>query len=159
MFEDLVTAYFKEIQTIKESNVESVDVKQTGSGSDGGKDILVRLRVYDGIDRFDRTWVVQCKFLDRNVGKADLADVNIPSLVHEYNANGYLLVCKNHVTAALSESFERLSQNCRFGYQYVFWNQNGLLSRIRPHDRLISHYFPGHYRYLLEQRMKGGLIQ
>lgn len=158
-FEDLVADYFREAQRIPDTHVESVEIKQTGTGPDGGRDILVKLKVNDAIERFERKWVVQCKFLDRNVGKADLADVNIPTLVHEHGADGYLLVCKHHLTAQLADAFERLSENCRFGYQYVFWNQNSLLSRIRSHDRLISHYFPEHYRHLVEQRMKGGLIQ
>jgi len=152
LFEDLAADYFKEIKGDQEFNVTNVEVRQTGAGGDGGRDILITLSVNDSIVSFKRIWVVQCKFYTENVGKHHLADVNIPSLIHEYGADGYLLICKNHVTASLSTMIENLKDRCRFNYQYEVWNGTNFLSRIRIKPKLIENYFPLHHAYLLEQQ-------
>jgi hypothetical protein len=154
VFEDLVADYFREIKGDQEFNVTNVEVKQTGAGGDGGRDILVSLSVNDSIVSFTRIWVVQCKFYGGDVGKRHLSDVNIPTLIHEYGANGYLLICKNHVTASLSAMIENLKDNCRFKYHYENWNGTNFLSRIRIKPRLIENYFPSHHAYLSAQENK-----
>ena len=148
VFEDLVADYFREVKQDNEYNVDSVEVRQTGKGSDGGRDIVVTLTLDDSVLPFKRIWVIQCKFHESEIGKSELSDVNIPTLIHEYKANGYLLVCKSDVGARLTESFERLNDNCKFGFKYHYWNGNNLLSRIRFKDKLIEHYFPKHAEYL-----------
>ncbi len=153
-FEDLVAAYFKQVKEDEEFNVDSVDVQQTGIGSDGGRDILVTLTVDDSIKVFKRIWVVQCKFHEHAIGKSDLADINIPSLIHEYGANGYLLVCKHDISSTLSGAFENYNKNCKFGYRYEFWNQNNLFGRIRLREELITSFFPLHAQYLKSQEEK-----
>ena len=152
-FEDLVTDYFRQVQNDKEFNVCSVEVQQTGAGSDGGRDILVTLNVDDSIQKFHRIWVVQCKFYERDVHKGDLADVNIPTLIHQYGADGYLLVCKKHLTAPLTNAFEELRKNCVLNYGYEFWNGTNFINRIRMKPSLIASYFPLHHQFL-EQRNK-----
>jgi hypothetical protein len=152
VFEDLVADYFREIKGDQEFNVTNVEVRQTGAGGDGGRDILVTLSVNDSIVSFERIWVVQCKFYARDVSKSHLFDVNIPSLIHEYGADGYLLICKNHVTASLSTMIENLKDNCRFKYHYENWNGTNFLSRIRMKPRLIENYFPLHNAYLTDKQ-------
>lgn len=147
-FEDLIASYFKTVRQDNEFNVTDVEVLQTGSGSDGGRDILVTLNVNDSIVVCKRIWVIQCKFLDRDVNKSDLADLNIPSLLHEYGAHGYLLVCKKHITSPVSNMFDGFNKNCKFERKYEVWNGNSLLQRIRVKSDLISHYFPKHNAYL-----------
>jgi hypothetical protein len=153
-FEDLATDYFKGIKGDKEFNVTDVEVKQTGEGADGGRDILITLSVDDSIVRFERKWVVQCKFYNRSVNKGDLADINIPSIIHEYGANGYLLICKNHLTATLSTALENLNANCQFNYHYESWHGTNFLNRIRIKPQLIENYFPLHHAYLMDRRNK-----
>lgn len=157
-FEDLVADYFREVKQDNEYNVESVEVKQTGKGPDGGRDILVTLVVHDSIMPFKRTWVVQCKFQENDIGKSGISDVNIPTLIHEYAANGYLLVCKKDVNSKLTESFERLNDGCRLGFKYHYWSGNNLLNRVRLKDKLIERYFPRHAAYLKSrQRIADGM--
>jgi hypothetical protein len=96
-FEGLLTDYFRE--TKEERNIKNITVEASGEGSDGGRDILVTFLITDSIMSFERKWVVQCKYYGRSVSKTDLSTINIPTLIHEYNADGYLLVCKGNVTS------------------------------------------------------------
>ncbi len=119
-FEDLVADYFREIQKDKilGSSVKHIEVLQSGKGADGGRDILIIFQLTDSVITFERKWVVQCKFRRGNISKSHLSDVNIPSLIHEYGADGYLLVCRKSVNSSLTNMFENLRKNCRFGYSY-----------------------------------------
>lgn len=147
-FEDLVASYFREIKI--ENGIE-VKVKPSGTGTDEGKDILVTFRITDSLASFDRKWVVQCKFLNRNLKKSDLADINIPTLIHEYGAVGYLLVCKERVSSGISKLFENLVKNCKFKYHYECWNGTHFLDKIITMDKLLKVYFPKYYEYTKEK--------
>lgn len=155
-FEDLVADYFRGIQGQK--NITDVTVDQSGEGPDGGRDILVTFQVSDSIMSFERKWIVQCKFYDRSVSKTELSDINIPTLIHEYGAHGYLLVCKGGVTSTVSTMFENLRKKCRMNYSYMFWTGNqfkGLLY-LQPYEPLIQKHFPEYYGFL--QTVKGGQV-
>lgn len=156
-FEDLVAAYFNAARQDNDFNVDTVEVKKTGSGSDGGRDILVTLTVNDSVSSFQRIWVVQCKFYEVDVNKSHLADINIPSLLHQYGAHGYLLVCKNGVTSTVSQMLEELSKNCWSKRSYLFWNGNDLLKRVRLKDDLLRHYFPKFYSFI-EEKTKNKVV-
>ena len=69
-------------------------------------------------------------------------------MIHEYEAHGYLIVCKQDFTSTLTDSFENLNKNCKLKYQYEFWSGNDLLNRIRNKEKLINNYFPKHKAYL-----------
>jgi hypothetical protein len=146
-FEELVADYFRIIKEESKYMTE-VDIKPTGVGSDGGRDILVTFRLTDEVDSFERKWVVQCKFHNAAITKAILSSVNIPSLIHEYGANGYLLVCKNDITSKVSDMFENLNRECLFKYKYRFWTGEDFKSRLLPKYSLIQRYFPEHYEYI-----------
>ena len=107
-FEELVAAYFEDLKNEKNPDIVDVVVKPSGIGTDGGRDILVTFQLSDSLVTFKRVWVVQCKFHNENVSPAKLVDVNIPTLLHSYNACGYLLVCKKGPTSKLTDMFERL---------------------------------------------------
>lgn len=151
-FEKLVADYFRSVQHLKENNVSTVFVEPSGEGSDGGRDILVTFQVFDSIKRFERKWVIQCKYYSRSISKGDLSSMNIPTLIHEYGADGYLLVCKNGVTAKVTEMFENLRKNCKFRYDYMIWEDNDFLKRVRAVPSLIEHYFPTYFNYLQQLR-------
>ena len=144
-FEDLVAAYFREVKN--ENNIIDVKVEPSGKGSDGGRDILVTFEVNDSIITYTRKWVVQCKFYDNAISKKDLATVNIPSIIHEYGADGYLLVCKNNPSQKVTEMFENFRNNCRFKYSYLIWDGRLLLNRILTKDNLLKHYFPKYFKF------------
>jgi hypothetical protein len=145
-FEELVADYFRVIRE-ETTSITDVQVRPTGVGSDGGRDILVSFRLTDYIDQFERRWVVQCKFHQGAITKARLASVNIPTLIHEYGADGYLLICKGDVTAKVSEMFENLQRECRFGYSYRFWTGDEFKSKLLTKISLIQRYFPEYYEY------------
>jgi hypothetical protein len=153
-FEDLVGDYFRGIKDQK--NITDIKVEQSGEGADGGRDILVTFQITDSIIPFERKWVVQCKFYDRSVSKAELSDINIPTLIHEYRADGYLLVCKGNVTSTVSAMFESLRNKCKMGYSYIFWTGNQFKDQLylQPYEPLIQKHFPEYYRFL--QSIKGG---
>lgn len=145
-FESLVAAYF-ELLKEEDNNVVNVDVKPTGVGSDGGRDILVAFLVSDSIVSFQRR-VVQCKFQEQAVSNSDLRNVNIPTLIHEYGADGYLLVCKGAVSSKVTEMFERLNAECRFKYQYTIWEGEQFRKRLLFKHSLIKQFFPEYDEFL-----------
>jgi predicted helicase len=116
LFENLVADYFREVK--EDKSIETIEVDPSGEGPDGGRDILLTFRFADSISTFKRKWVVQCKFYTNSVQKKELSTINIPSLIHEYRADGYLLVCKNDVGAQVRQMFKQLNDNCRFSYDY-----------------------------------------
>ena len=141
-FEELIADFFREEYKNDQNNVQSVVVDLSGKGPDGGRDILVTFRFNDSLVYFDRKWVVQCKFYNKTVSKSHIADVNIPTLIHQYGANGYILITKGDVSSKLTEMFEDLQQNCSFGYQYLVWTGSQLVSKMRDKPALAQYYFP-----------------
>ena len=148
VFEDLVAAYFKFIQNDSSNNITEVRVEPSGKGTDGGRDILVTFRVSDSIDIFERKWVIQCKYYEKSLSKRNLASINIPSLIHEYGADGYLLVCKNGVTSSVSNMFENFRRNCKLGYTYEIWTGADFLRKIRLNNDILAEFFPLYYNNL-----------
>jgi hypothetical protein len=151
-FEDLIVAYFKQLKI--EKGIVDVNVKPSGAGSDGGRDILVTFRINDSLVTFTRKWVIQCKFYNRNLKLSDIANINIPTLVHEYGANGYLLICKEHVSSGISKKFENLELNCKFKYRYIFWHGSSFLDKIITMDKLVKVYFPKFHAFTEKQEKK-----
>jgi hypothetical protein len=153
-FEDLVADYFRGIADQK--NITDITVEQSGEGADGGRDILVTFQLTDSIIPFQRKWIVQCKFYNRSVSKAELSEVNIPTLIHEYGADGYLLVCKGNVTSTVSTMFESLRVKCKMRYSYMIWTGNQFKDQLylQPPRPLIQKHFPEYYKFL--QSMEGG---
>ncbi len=154
-FENLVADYFREMKDAK--NIIDVDVKPPSEGSDGGRDILVSFRFTDSIVSFERRWVIQCKFWKKSVSPSVIATTNIPTLIHQYNAHGYLLVCKNNVTSNLTKMFEELEKNCWMRYRYIIWNGEAFktqLYTLRSEGPLIQKYFPDFYLFVKSQEWR-----
>jgi Restriction endonuclease len=159
-FEDLVADYFREIQKDKiiGGSIKDIEVRQSGKGADGGRDILIIFQLTDSVINFERKWVIQCKFYKDDVSKSHLSDVNIPSLIHEYKADGYLLVCRKGVNSSVTNMFDNLRKNCRFGYGYEIWKGGELKRRIRDlGESLIQTYFPEHFEYLRKLEQENNL--
>jgi predicted helicase len=146
-FEDLASAYFRTVPNVVENSVIMVDVEPSGEGRDGGRDILVIFKVFDSIVDCDRKWVIQCKFHERAISKKELSAINIPSLIHEYRADGYLLICKNGATSTVTEMFEKLRRNCRFDYSYQIWDGSYFIQKIMSNNQLLEQYFPKYYKF------------
>ncbi len=149
-FENLVAEYFRQIKD--QNNIVDIKVEPSGEGADGGRDILVTFQLTDSIIPFERKWVIQCKFYKNSVSKTTLSTVNIPTLIQEYEANGYLLVCGGDVTSSVSTMFENLRIKCKMNYSYMFWNGSEFTSKLymlRPQP-LIQQYFPEYYQFLVK---------
>lgn len=149
-FEELVAAFFRSLKNTGGTNITDVDVKPSGIGADGGKDILVDFYVSDYIRQFKRTWVVQCKFIEEAVSPSKLIGVDIPTLVHSHNACGYLLVCKNRPSAGVTELFTRLNnQTTHFKYEYLIWSGEEFREKLLLATPIIhQQFFPKYFREL-----------
>ncbi len=145
-FEDLVASYFEDLKN-EANNISSVEVRPSGIGTDGGRDILVNFTVTDGIFDFKRKWVIQCKFRNNNISTNDINDINIPSLIHSYNASGYLLIIKQKPTSKLTDLFERLNDNCKLKYKYVIWSGEQFKKLIITNPVILKQYFTDFYSY------------
>jgi hypothetical protein len=147
-FEDLVVSYFEDLKHEKGHNIVDVEVKPSGTGTDGGRDILLTLNVSDNIVTFKKRWVVQCKLHNSDISTDKISDINIPTLIHSYNASGYLLICRQKATSKLTELFERLELNCRFENKYTIWSGEQFKKRIITNTRIIKQFFPKYFEYL-----------
>lgn len=151
-FEDLIADYFRLIKNADENSLIEVRVDPSGEGTDGGRDVFLIFRINDSISIYERRWVVQCKFYTKSLSTRDINSVNIPTLIHQYGAEGYLLVCKNSVSSKVSEMFEDLRKNCCFNYSYEIWDGNILLSKLLVKPELIKKFFPKYQDYLEEKK-------
>ena len=147
-FEDLVAAYFRGLVDYPGNNIADVDVKPSGDGADGGRDIIVDLLISDDIKTFKRTWIVQCKFHTRPISPAEINEINIPSLIHSYRGDGYLLICSSRPTSGITNLFERLNEKCKDGYLYECWNGTQFLKKLLYREDIHSLFFPNYFRYV-----------
>jgi len=153
-FEDLVISYFEDSMTKKGTNIIDIEVKPSGTGADGGRDILVIISINDNISTYKMRWIVQCKFHSSDISTDKIADINIPTLLHSYNACGYLLVCKQKPTSKLTNLFEDLETNCIFGKKYVSWSGEQFKRRIISNEKIIQQYFPKYFQQLIKLKGK-----
>lgn len=154
-FEALVHAYFlKEKELKRIGDIINITVKKSGVGPDDGQDILLEIIVTDGIAEFTRKWVIQCKFYEEAIAPSHLDGDGIPTLIHSYGADGYLLICKKDPTAKLTRMFERLNRICRFSYKYEIWPGEQFCRNIETQNDsiIIRRYFPKYADYLKEKK-------
>ena len=140
VFEDLVAEYFRDLKNEKENNITNVEVFQSGIGTDGGRDILIDFDLSDDIKIFKRKWVVQCKFHETTISPLQINSINIPTLIHSYNAAGYLLICKARPTSKLTDLFERLNKECMHKYYYECWTGHQFLQKLLVRNNLHPHF-------------------
>lgn len=154
-FEELLVSYFEDLRNEQGHNIVDIDVKPSGIGVDGGRDILVTFRVSDGISSFTKVWVIQCKFHNADISTNKLGDINIPTLLYSYKASGYLLVCKQKPTSKLTELFERLEKSCRFENKYIVWSGEQLVRSIlaKSNRKLLQQFFPKYFKYCVKNNI------
>jgi hypothetical protein len=117
-FESLVCAYFENLKTSK-SAITRIRVQSAGTDANDGWNMLVHTEMRDVIGlSFNRTLVVRCLFQKKDISTNNIADVNIPTLIHAHKAVGYLLICNERPTLKLIRLFNRLEKECTFGYRY-----------------------------------------
>ncbi len=155
-FEELVAAYFRDLRT-NYSHLNVKDVQLSGVGTDGGRDILIKLEINDGLSLVERTWIIQCKFHKKSVSTNQISDINIPSLIHSYSAHGYLLVLKERPTSKLTDFFNRLENNCNNKYKYKAWSGSELIERLHFHPNVLNQYFPKFAKFMDQKSKRLGL--
>ena len=158
-FQTITQKYFDELKKDNESFTHIIDVKTVvhGKGTDDGVDILLTLSFDDTIFQHQFKWVVQCKCYDGTVAPKDINDINIPTLVHSHQAQGYLLVCKNGVTSGITKLFKALNEKCKMKYQYTIWTGEDFLFRIQSlnkSDAYLKRYFSDYYNFTKAQEAK-----
>jgi len=154
-FEDLVVSYFEDLKFEKGHNIVDVEVKPSGTGTDGGRDILVTIKVSDSVVTFERRWVVQCKFHDSDISTDKISDINIPSLLRSYRASGYLLICKQKPTSKLTDLFENLEKENGNGQQFIVWSgeQFKRLLLVKSKKEILQQYFPSYFDYCIKTKI------
>jgi hypothetical protein len=157
-FEDLATSFFEQVKKERNDALDLV-VEPSGSGGDGGRDILVTVHVNDGFISFQRKWIVQCKFYEKDLSQSNLDKINIPTLIDEYGANGYLLICKKGVTKNVTEQFEKLRLNCRRNHNYQIWTGSQFRDKLIGHDNILKRYFPKYYKNYKETNVESRFDQ
>lgn len=154
-FEDLVVSYFEDLKFEKGHSIKDVEVKPSGTGTDGGRDILVTIKVSDSVVTFERRWVVQCKFHDSDISTDKISDINIPSLLCSYRASGYLLVCKQKPTSKLTDLFEHLEKENGNRQQFIVWSgeQFKRLLLVKSKKEILQQYFPSYFAYCIKTKI------
>lgn len=147
-FEDLVVSYFEDLKSEQGNNIIDTKIKPSGVGTDGGRDILITVNISDGITTYNKTWIIQCKFHITNISTDEIADINIPTLIHSYHAIGYLLICREKATSKLTDLFERLEKNCIFQNKYIIWSGEQFKTKILNREKILEQYFPEYYAYI-----------
>jgi hypothetical protein len=154
-FEDLVVSYFEDLKNEKGHNIVDVEVKPSGTGTDGGRDILVTLKVTDSIVTFERRWIVQCKFHNSDISTDKISDINIPTLLSSHKASGYLLVCKQKPTSKLTDLFERLESENGVVQKFIVWSgeQFKRLILVKSKKEILQQYFPSYFCYCVKNKI------
>jgi hypothetical protein len=148
-FEELVVAYFRSFAELPGSKIVSVKADPPATGQDGGIDIIVDFLMTDFIQEFKRRWVVQCKYHNQAISPSKISDVNIPTLIHSFNACGYLLVCKERPTTKLTELFGRLKEKCSHKYDYMIWTGEEFRGKLLSAPSILhEQFFPRYFNEL-----------
>jgi hypothetical protein len=131
-------------RSVSASSVREKKTQQTASQN-------VNQKTDDAPTTTGGIWVVQCKYsTGGSVGLGAISDVDIPTLIHEYAAAGYLLVSNATLSSPLTEKFEHLQDNCRFGWSFKFWDGDAYLERIRVQPSVWPEYFPTYDWFMKE---------
>jgi hypothetical protein len=92
---------------------EDFEVRWTGVGPDGGRDLLLTERIVGPLAPLERTWIVSCKHFahsKRSVGANDL-DRSIIDTCKAVGATGFLLACSTQVSSGLTTRFREIEQS------------------------------------------------
>jgi hypothetical protein len=91
---------------------DEFNVRWTGVGPDGGRDLLVIENAPGPLAPFERTWVVSCKHFahsGKSVGTNDL-DRSIIDTCKSVGASGFLLACSTQISSGLGTRFREIEQ-------------------------------------------------
>ncbi|HHT9843851.1 TPA: restriction endonuclease [Legionella pneumophila] len=118
-------------------------VHWTGVGQDGDRDLIAIESEKGPIDKFERTWLINCKhnaWSKKSVSVKDLS--NIADACKSINAQGFLLTCSTQPTSSLVIRFKELSSQNDIIFNY--WDSIELERRLFLPESfsLIHRFFP-----------------
>jgi hypothetical protein len=122
-------------------------VHWTGIGPDGDN-YLIAIETANGpIDKFERTWLINCKhnaWSGKSVSVKDLT--NITDACKSIGATGFLLICSTQPTSALVNRFNELSKKNNIIFNY--WGVIEIERRLFFPElfSLIYRFFPQSYQ-------------
>ena len=149
-FQRIVAEYFRGIKDFKNGlSIIDVEVEDFGVGPDDGCDILVKFHFADSIMRSRRCYIIECKCHNRTIGVNNINIGRIGGLISQYNADGYLLICKLDASAPLKRQFVQISENEK--YDLKIWTGTQLWRLFVKNKVLLESFFPDYYREYFEQ--------
>lgn len=84
----------------------------------------------------EREIIVQCKALNRAVGKRQIPDVR--DTIDQYDANGYLLAAAGSVAVSASDYLKKLRS---LGDYYTsWWSRKEIEHRLRRNPDIVARY-------------------
>lgn len=143
-FQQIVAEYFKSIKKLKKYHIDHIEVSNSGIGSDGGCDILVKFFYEDMISRHSHIWVIECKSQKQAVSDKHIRLNSIETILKTKQAVGYLLICRNDATSTLKKLFD--DNNQTGANKYVIWNGSELWHKFIESKSLIKSFFPEYYQ-------------
>lgn len=110
------------------------EVHWTGEGQDSGRDLIAIEKVEGILAPFKRKWLVNCKHNTKSGKAVGINDIlNIKDACTAVEANGFLLICSTHPTAALVRRLEELNSK-EFVTRY--WDSIELINRLTTPETL-----------------------
>lgn len=103
--------------------VKGYNVRWSGKGPDGGKDLICyETRKSDFLDD-SKIWLIQCKHKAKSEGAVGLSDLDdiVDSCSH-HDAKGYLLVCSTYPSSKVVERLEGITNNKKVDIECNYWD-------------------------------------
>lgn len=149
-FQQIVAEYFRSLKDFSNGlSIIDIDVEDFGVGPDDGCDILISFHFADSVMRHFKKYVVECKCHNGTIGVNHINTGRIGGIISQYNADGYLLICKKDASATLKRQFSQISEN--ESYHLKIWNGTQLWRLFVKNKDLIESFFPDYYRQYFEQ--------
>jgi hypothetical protein len=129
-----------------EPSVVRIQASGPSRGTDRGRDLTVWMLLPrpgstcadDAASMAPSKVVVQCKAKKGTVGPSDVPEIR--DVIEDANAQGFLLVAANRVSAALTARLENIEENN--GHWARAWDRAALEERLRRNPEILARY-PG----------------
>lgn len=103
--------------------VKGYNVRWSGKGPDGGKDLICyESRKSDFLDD-TKVWLIQCKHKAKSEGSVGISELDdiVDSCSH-HDAKGYLLVCSTYPSSKVVERLEGITDNKKVDIECNYWD-------------------------------------
>lgn len=123
--------------------LENLDVRWTGVGPDGGRDMILYEKLKGPISSHQRKWLISCKHSlnsKKAIGRAGAG--NIIEDCRSIGADGFILACSSFPSASLITRLEEIAKNQNLLTMY--WDGTQIENRLlQPNTfSLVKAYFP-----------------